>query len=304
MIKLLLVLFTASIGATGFTVLQHNAVISTATTSGLVQQLQSATNDLSSTQETLSALQNEVQAKLERLRQARPYPNISPEMLEFLEGKKDAFNSKGWAELREQLGIGWDSSPDHVLVNKRAIKEVWYNKLLYGGTLSDDSISLLSLSPEEQTAVKAALTQAREGQWLNVKSASPGGDIVAQLTVTPPDPSFEEAQSNAFSATINTAIGAERARLFLPDAWREFLSDLAPRETETMTIRQAEIDGKSDLVCEVMQGSNVSSTPVRYAMYPAFPVLKLFPGGWQSMAKAMNFDLPPSFFPPNFRRRD
>jgi hypothetical protein len=219
-------------------------------------------------------------------------------MLEILEGGKGAFSSKGWAELRQQLGIGWDSSPEYVLVNKQAIKEVWYNKLLYGGTLSDDSVSLLSLSPEEQTAVKAALTQAREGQWLNVKSASPGGDIVAQLTIPPPDPEFEEAQSNAFSAAINLAIGSERAKLFLADAWLEFLSDVAPSETEMMTIRQTEVDGQPDLVCEIMKGSSVSTSPVRRGMYPDFPVFKLFPGGWQTMAQAMNFNLPPRFMPP------
>ena len=302
MSKLFFALVATSVGATGFTLLRHDSEKSGATTAMIVQQLQSVPNDLSSMQNDVSALQEEIQAKREHLRQAMQHPNISPELLELVEGGKADAHSKAWAELRQELGVGWDSSPDYVLVNKQVIKEVWYNKLLYGGTLSDDSISLLSLSPEEETEVKAALAQAREGQWLNVKSSSPSGDIVAQLTITPPDPAFEEAQSNAFSAAIITAIGAERASLFFPDAWREFLSDLAPSETETMTIRQTEIDGKPDLLCEVMQGSKVSTDPIRYGRYPAFPVFKLFPGGWQAMAQAMNFTLPPSFFPPNFQR--
>lgn len=293
--KLLLIFVTVCAGSTGFTLLHRDEARAKATVAGFVKTLDSASNDLSSTQETVSALQAEVQAKQERLREARQYPNISPEMLAILEGKKGGGNSKGWAELRQQLGIGWDSSPDYVLVNKQVIKDVWYNKLLGDGKLSDDSVSLLGLSPEEQTAVKAALAQAREGQWLNVTSTSPGGDIVAQLTISPPDPSFEAGQSNAFSEAISLAIGPERAKLFLPDAWREFSSSFAPREPETMTIRQTEINGQPDLVCEEMRGSNVSTMPVRYARYPAFPVLKLYPGGWQELAQAFNFSLPPSF---------
>jgi len=298
MSKLFFLLIAVCIGSTGFMVSRHDARRARAASTMLTKQLQSVTNDFSSLQSELSVLQDEVGAKQKRLREARQYPNISPEMLEILEGKSDGLGSKGWAELREQLGIGWNSSPDYVLVNKQAIKDVWYNKLLYGGTLSQDSIRLLNLSPKEESAIKAALAQAREGQWMNVKTTSPGGDIVAQLTIPPPDPEFEEAQSNAFSAAINLAIGSERAKLFQPDAWREFLSDVAPSETEMMTIRQTEVDGQPDLVCELVQGTNVSTSPVRYAMYPAFPVLKLFPGGWQAMAQAMNFNLPPGFMPP------
>jgi hypothetical protein len=62
------------------------------------------------------------------------------------------------------------------------------------------------------------------------------------------------------------------------------------------------VDGQPDLVCEIREGNQVSSDPVRYANYPNFPILELFPGGWQAMAKAMNFDLPPPFFPANLRR--
>lgn len=300
--KLLLILAGICLGSTGFTILRQDGARSNTTAASLVQVLQSATNDLSSAQENLSTLKDEVQAKQERLLQARQYPNISPELLKILEGQYGVAGSKGWAELRQQLGIGWNSSPDYVLVNKQAIKDVWYNKLYLDGRLSSDSVNLLGLSPEEKTSVKAALAQAREGQWLNVTSTSPGGDIVAQLTITPPDSAFEAGQSNAFVTAINTAIGPERANLFVHDAWRELLSDLAPSENETMTIRQTDVDGQPDLVCEIMQGSNVSTTPVRYAMYPAFPVLKLFPGGWQAMAQAMNFNLPQRFFPPNYRQ--
>jgi hypothetical protein len=130
---------------------------------------------------------------------------------------------------------------------------------------------------------------------LNIERTPPSGDIVAQYTVSPPDPAFEQGQSNNFSADITAAIGADRASLFLPQAWQQFISDLAPTVPETMTIRQTVVDGQPDLICEVTQGGNVSSSPVRYAQYPAFPVLKLFVGGWQALAQSEGIDLPPSF---------
>ena len=95
---------------------------------------------------------------------------------------------------------------------------------------------------------------------------------------------------------------SERADVFVRDAWRELVSDLAPSETQTMTIRQTDVDGQPDLVCEVKQGADVSTMPVRYATYPNFPVMKLFPGGWQAMAKTVGFELPPSFMPPENRQ--
>jgi len=153
----------------------------------------------------------------------------------------------------------------------------------------------LSFSSEEQKAVSAALAAARAGQWLNVTTTPPDGDIVAQYTIVPPDPEFVAGQSNAFVADITGAIGTERAGMFLPDAWRELVSDLAPSEAETMIIRQTNVNGQPDLVCEVTQGAHLSTMPVRYAHYPAFPVLKLYPGGWQAMAQTLGFELPPSF---------
>ena len=41
-------------------------------------------------------------------------------------------------------------------------------------------------------------------------STPPSGDIVAQYTITPPDPAFAAGQSNAFVADVTKAIGPER----------------------------------------------------------------------------------------------
>lgn len=297
--RLVLAFIAACVGVAGFALFYQRAGKSEVATATIVRRWQSATNDLGVTQEAILSLRAEIQEKQERLRQVNRYPNVSSEMLKLLEGNKFRGQARAWAELRQQLGIGWDTSPDYVLVSKQAIRGVWFNKLLYDGSLSDDVAKLLSFSPDEQKAVRAALAAAREGQWLNVTSTPPSGDIVAQYTIVPPDPAFASGQSNAFAADITAAIGPERASFFLPDAWRELVSDLAPSEAETMVIRQTNVDGQPDLVEEETHGTNVSTMPVRYAHYPAFPVLKLFPGGWQAMSKALGFELPPSFLPPS-----
>jgi hypothetical protein len=297
--RLFLALVAVCVGVAGFAIFHHRAGRSNAATAMVVGHWQSATNDLAATEEAVSLLRAEIQDKRNRLREASHYPKISPEMLELLDGNKSRGHARAWAELRQQLGIGWDTSPDYVLVNKQAIRDVWFEKLYSDGRLSDDAVQLLSLSPDEQKAVRAALAAACEGQWLNVQSTPPSGDIVAQYTLAPPDPAFAAGQSNAFAADITAAIGDERASYFLPDAWRELVSGLAPSQAKTMTIRQINVNGQPDLVCEVTEGANVSTMPVRYAHYPNFPVMKLFPGGWQALAHAVGFELPPGFLPPN-----
>jgi hypothetical protein len=298
---LILLILAIGAGTAGYAVCHQAARQSRANIRALARQRETAANDLARAQDALAALRAEAQGKQDELRSAGRHPNISPEMMAILNGDNKPGQLKGWADLRQELSLGWDASPDYVLVSKQAIKDVWFNKLQYGGKLSSDSVQLLSLTSDEQAAVKAVLDRVRTGQWLNVKNTTPAGDgnIAAQLTLVPPDPEFQAGQSNTFTAGITEAIGPERAGLFLPDAWREFLSDLSPQQAETMTLRWVQKDGRPDLNCEVSSGQNVSTIPVRYGFYPAFPLLKLFSGGWQEMAQSMNFRLPPNFKPEN-----
>lgn len=302
--RLILLFLALGTGTTGYAVWNGAARQSRANIQSLARQQLAATNDLACAQDTLAALRTEVRSKQDQLRAASRHADFSPEMMAILNGDNKRGQLKGWADLRQALSLGWDASPDYVLVNKQAIKDVWFNKLWSDGKLSSDSIQLLNLTSDEQTAVKAVFDQVRAaGQWLNVKNTTPVGDsaIAAQLTLVPPDPDFQTAQSNAFTAGITAAIGAERAELFLKDAWREFSNNLSPQQPEVMTLRWVQNDGQPDLICEESSGGkNVSTMPVRYAHYPAFPLLKLFPhGGWQEMAQSMNFQLPPSFNPQN-----
>jgi hypothetical protein len=302
MSKLILLVLAITLGASGYGLWQGNVQQTRAETRRLAEQWRTATNDLAAGQAALAALQTETQARQERLRQARRHGNISPEMMAILNGsakrEQEQEQREGWADLRQALNLGWDASPDYVLVSKPAINDLWFNKLNFDGTLSHDSVELLNLTQEEQAALKDLLARLRAGPWLKAQDTT-GGDesVVARLTLDPPDPEFLAAQSNAFTAGIAAAIGPERASFFLKDAWREFSHDLAPSEPMVMTLRQVQSpDGQPDLICEESNGDRItSSMPVRYAHYPAFPVLKLFPGGWQAMAQAMNFELPPNF---------
>jgi hypothetical protein len=296
--KLILLVLAIGAGTTGYAVWNQAARQSQANLQELAQQGESASNDLARAQDSLAALRSEVHSKEDQLSAASRHGNISLEMMAVLNDLKTPKQSKGWAELRQELGLGWDASPDYVLVEKRALQYVWFNRLMGDGKLSGDSVELLNLTSQEQAAIKAVLDQARSGQWLNVKNTTPSGDstIAAQLTLTPPDPEFEAGVSNTFTAGITAAIGPERAELFLQSAWWEFSNGLSPRQAAVMTLRWVDKDGQPDLICEEASGGKITSTmPVRYATYPAFPVLKLYSYGWEEMARSMNFQLPPSF---------
>lgn len=302
--KLILLILALGVGTTGYAIWNVAARQSQADIQALGRQQRAVTKNLARAQETLTTLHSDVRNKQDQIRAAGRHADITPEMMAILNGDNKSEHLKGWAELRQELSLGWDASPDYVLVNKRALKDIWFNKLDRNGHLTSDSIQLLNLTSDEQTAMRAVLDQLRAGQWLNVKNTTPAGDstIAAQLTLVPPDPEFQAAQSNAFTAGVTAAIGSERADLFLKDAWREFIGGLSvQQQSEVMTLRWVQTDGQPDLVCEVSGGGqNVSTMPVRYAHYPAFPLLKLFPhGGWQEMAQSMSFQLPASFNPGN-----
>ena len=109
---------------------------------------------------------------------------ISPELLLLLEGDSSKAHPAAWAELRQQLGIGWDSSPDYVLVSKRVLKGLEYQRLSLSAAPRTGHAGLLALSPDEQSALKSVLQHARDAAWLRLQRTEPSGDIVAQYTVS------------------------------------------------------------------------------------------------------------------------
>lgn len=126
-------------------------------------QWRSGTNALADSQAATEALRAEVLDKKNRLQEAMNHPAISPELRRLLEG--DTRNPAAWAELRRQLGIGWDASPDYVLVNKAALKDLQYDRLVYLTGASDITSNLLGLSPAEQSSVASAVQRVRKAPW-------------------------------------------------------------------------------------------------------------------------------------------
>ncbi len=292
--RLSLGLLAVCAGVVGFTWFQRSAQPTRAAMAVRESQWQAASNRLAAAQEAAEALRREVDGKKERLRQAGRHPGLSPELLPLLERDGSGGSLAAWAELRQRLGLGWDSSPDYVLVSKPALKQVQYQRVIGGGGLTDTASNLLALSPDEQSAIRAALHKAREAAWAGVQRTEPTGDIVAQYTFPSLDSAAGQTLSNSFAAEVVAAMGPERAGFFLPNAWGDLKGQLAVYQgTETMTIRQTTVDGEPDLICEMKYGDKVDVSPIRYARYPYGPILTYFPGGWDTVAKLEGFTLPP-----------
>src|SRR3569833_441323 len=296
--KFLLASMAVLLGVLGVATLRRNTHLIRSAAVAEQTQWRSVTNALADSQAAAEALRAEVLDKKNRLKDAMNHPEISPVLLRLLQGDLTGGNLAAWAELRRQLGIGWDASPDYVIVSKTALKQLQYNRLSNERRPADITSDLLGLSPAEQSAMAAAIQRVREGQWGQVQRTEPTGDIVAEYTMVPPDPGALLSISNNYARGIVAAVGQERADLLQPQAWRELSASLAPRETQTIVIRQSVTDGEPDLTCEIRHGGQVSVSPVRYAMYPMYPAgwfLKTFPGGWQDLAKRENFTLPAIF---------
>lgn len=260
------------------------------------QQWQAATGQLVAAQSALAMIRGEVQEKKHRMKEATPHPSISPELLALVEGTLTNGSPSAWAQLRQQLGIGWNSSTEYVLVSKRILKGLAYSRLSANPEITTTACDLLAISSTERAALNSVL-RANLEQSLRVTVSQPGGDIVAQYTVQPPDPRSEMSVSNNVLSGLIGALGSERTSLILPGIWREFRSHLGPPEAETVTVRRSMLDGQPDLVWEASRGNNVVSTaPVRYAHYPQW-FLEVFPGGWQTLADRAGFELPSQFYP-------
>lgn len=294
--KLLLILGFACAGAFGFSLFHRQAMRTDSV--GLVKGQQSVglKAQLEQASTRLSGLRAEVQEKKSRLADTLPQSGPSPELVRLLEGKQLRAPTAALAELRQQLGIGWNSSPDYVLVNKSVLSRLDFSRLDSGKHPTDTARQLLGLSAPEQEALSATLLRARDDwQAPAVERTEPHGDIVAQYAVRAPDADAEMSLSNRLAADIVGAVGAERADLLLPAAWREFRYALGSTEAETLIVRRTADDGESDLIWETNRGSHSSKGPVRYAYYPSSWFLTAFPGGWKTLAEREGFDLPAKF---------
>jgi hypothetical protein len=254
-----------------------------------------ATNELAGLAAMLDSLRAEVSEKKTRLSQLSPGLKIDEVSLRLMEG--GAGDAAAWTRLRDQLGIGWDSSAEYLLVSKRVLKQLRFDRIISGKQANNTTCAVLGISAGEQAGIRAALERVRSADWLQVQRAEPSGDVVAQYTIRAPDRAFEPGVSNAFAAEINSVLGSERAALFANQAWREVRQDLTldGSEPAVLTVRRSGSDADAGFVYELREGKSVRTNEVRYAYYPGGWFLTVFPKGWQSLAEGNGFELPSNF---------
>ncbi len=288
--KLLLGFLLLSAGAIGFGNLHRAAEQARENRASRADQLKAATSRLAEVEETAASLRDEAMDKRNLLKEISPHLKISPQLLEFLERGTDKGPAAAWAELREQLEIGWDNSDTYVLVSKRLVKQLNLHPF------DKTARAVLAISPSEEAGIEAAMERAKGSRLCQVQRFEPAGDIVAHYTIQA-DPIVERSISNNFSADITAILGSERAGLCLGWSWRDLRELLGSpgQESVTMTIRRFGVDDESKLVCELSQGDSVSRNDVRYAYVPSRWFFTLFPGGWEAIAQREGFELPKNF---------
>jgi hypothetical protein len=297
--RVTLALFIFSASVVGLTVLRHATSSVQAGKSTRYHELQAVGSRLAELNEATTLVQESVARKKARIARTPVAPNFSPELLEILTSNHASNSSKGnlasWDELREQLGISWNSSQDYVLVRKPLLNRFNFGRLYAAKRATDTANAVLALAPQEQADIAGALQQAGQTAVSRLQRIEPTGDVVAQYTIQP-DQDLQASISNQFASEITAILGPERSDLFLPSAWRELKPQLTPDGSDpvTMTIRSVGKD-EPKLVWELKQGESISTGDVRYAYYPSSWFLTLFPGGWEPIVTREGFELPQSF---------
>jgi hypothetical protein len=289
--------------------MRHDAVAVRAEAAARQQEWLVVSNDVADLERQHTAREADLAQKKERLRELQRDLSFSPEVAALLAGRRLAENpdarfaknqtgeARARAELRQELGIGWDASADYVLVSKQVLSHLDFPRLVSAARPDSTASEILALSPSEQSTIAAAVKNARDSvQATAVQRNEPAGDIVAQYTMAAMDPGLEQSLSNRFAAEISLALDPERAELLVPQAWREIRGALSPWRAETLTVRRVVVDGEPDVVWETTQdGQQLGSGKVRYANYPSSWFLSLFSNGWQTLATKEGFELPPRF---------
>lgn len=298
--KLLLIVLIVGLGIFVFGTLRRGVLQTQAATAAQAEELDALIRRFAEEQKTNAALHSELVAKKNHLRLAAHHPEITPELLKLIENDFAKGSPDAWAQLRELLGLGWNSSPDYVLVRKQTLKGLDFQTLYSATTPTDTAMDLLNLSSAERSSLVSALQRIRDGwEGNSLQRTAPHDDVVAQYTLAPPDAAAEQSLSNSFTAALSAAVGQERADLMQSEAWSNFRNALGPTESETLTVRQTVVNGEPDLAWQIQRGPGGSdggaSQPVRYANYPSSWFLSAFPGGWDTLAQRENFQLPPAF---------
>jgi hypothetical protein len=285
-----------AVGGIGAGTLQRAAQGFRAVSATSRNECQRTTNALAALDRDAAELRSETSRKQAELSQILQSLNLSPELREWLRGGAKP-NAKLDSKLRQQLGIGWNSCPDFILISREKFKDLSFGTLTDGQGASASVVAYFSISPDEQAGIKAALEAARKESFAHVERLEPSGDIVAQYQIQLD--ANAATVSNQFFLKISGALGAMRAEAFCPGAFREVASALGPCAVGplTLTVRQMSANGEPDLMWETNQGGRYSQGLVRSGYDPTISkwLLRVFPGGWQPLLEREGITMPKAF---------
>jgi len=314
--KLSIIAVLISLGAVPFGVAFRQAGRVEAT--HVAQSIRSAAtaNQLIELNATLRVLRDEIAERKMLLRASSSYPQIRADLLNLLDNPDFHKPAAFWAELRQELGIGWESSRDYVLVRKAVIPSIGFYAFSTSSSERSDYLEIteaasgvLAISTDEQSRIKQVIQElgreCRQASGLRIELNSEStnisgqeGDIMARLVIPPNSPQLEQGLSNRFTAEVTAVLGTERADKFLSEAWLGGIQPRLPLVKQTpltLTIRRALVEGEMKLICEAQRGTLKSSQEIRYGRFPALWFRLLFPGGWRELAEYAHFELPSNF---------
>ena len=295
--KTLMAVFILGAGAISLATLSRTAERQEAARPIREAELRAATNRLVELNAAITTTRNEITEKKRQLRQMQSGNQVDRELLALLEGRE--LSPKRWTQLREELGMGWNSSEDYVLVSKRTLwqlnlapfDEYWLDRI----SISKAARAVLAITKGEESAIKAAVQRARSEVLARVQRTEPFGDIVAQYNI-PTDPLFVQTITNGFAAEVTAILGEQRADVFLNQAMSTLTRRLGIRANgkgdTVMTIRRAVVDGEPGFSCEIKDAGGGHTSKVARSYIPSDWFMMIFPGGWEALARREGFELP------------
>src|SRR6266850_1089988 len=295
--KLLLAFSVFSLAAVSFGTLHQATIRSRAAATSQLNDLVAATNQVIQLQAAVESLRKEARDKQRSLNRQTSQAGVRRDLLDLLENANSKQPAAAWTDLRRQLGIGWESSDEYVLVNKRVLKRIGMHAFTSPPRITGAVRAALGISPAEESQIRTVIQGLRDEQLIQVQRLEPEGDILAHYVIPADDATMEHNISNRFSTGIIAVLGAQRADIFVDDGWRQLRSALpiVGPEPVTFTVKRVAADGGQQLTWQIQKGAAVSSGEVGYAHHPATWFSLMFPRGWREVAERNGFELPQDF---------
>jgi hypothetical protein len=203
------------------------------------------------------------------------------------------------SELLRRLGIGWNNSPNYILMSKAALKSMYLRGIESNGAFTPTACAILGLTSAERATVEAAMkrAEAQHADWAKtaVQRVEPAGEVVADYRL-PANPELAHQIQEEGTALLGETLGRDRMVLIhdYARAWineHEFLGESSVR----LTVRR-HTDGTQPPLWQMYEyghGGGASGY-LRSGDFPQF-LRSLFPGGWPDLAQREGFALPDDY---------